>query len=211
VRTVDRSGRVLALDAAPAHSPMTTRRPSLTRRKSEPASQAVIDLERYVPAYLTWIANKLSRGASQNYLRVFDVGIETWRCLVLLAIHESISAQQVSQVVGMDKASVSRCFKSMQARGLIMLGLDAADGRVRLATLTPKGRALHDQIRGIALERERALLSVFSSSERETLIKLLKRLHENLPAVEEATVHYVAQRFPRAARKRARPEVDSDD
>ena len=78
----------------------------------------LVDLERYVPAFLTWIANKLSRGASQHYLAVFDVGIETWRCLVLLAIHGSISAHQVSGVIGMDKASVSRCFKSMQAKGL---------------------------------------------------------------------------------------------
>ena len=48
--------------------------------------QSVVDLERYVPAYFTWIANKLSGGASQAYLAAFDVGIETWRLLVLLAI-----------------------------------------------------------------------------------------------------------------------------
>src|SRR6266496_3265454 len=161
----------------------------------------LINLDRYVPAYLTWIANKLSRGASKNYLRVFNVGIETWRCLVLLAIHKSISAQQVSQIIGMDKASVSRCFKGMQVKGLITMGLDAVDGRLRIATLTAKGRALHDQIREMALERERALLSVLSDSDRNTLVRLLKRLHENLPAVEHATARYIAERHPRAAKR----------
>jgi len=164
----------------------------------------VIDLDRYSVAYLVWIANKLSSGASHSYRRVFDVGVEIWRCLVLLAIHGSITAQQVSQVMGMDKASVSRCFKIMQARGLIAMGLDASDGRVRIATLTAKGRALHDQIRDMALERERALLSVLSESDRETLLRLLKRLHENLPAVEVATAGYIARRHPRAARLRPR-------
>lgn len=43
----------------------------------------LIDLERYVPGYLTWIANKLTRGASQAYLAAFDAGVETWRLLVL--------------------------------------------------------------------------------------------------------------------------------
>lgn len=167
-------------------------------------SSSVVDLERYVPAFLTWIANKLSRGASQHYLAVFDVGIETWRCLVLLAVHGSISAQQVSRVIGMDKASVSRCFKSMQSRGLITVGLDAGDGRLRIATLTQQGRALHDQILGIALERERAFLEVLDRAEIETLIVLLRRLHENLPSVEAATARYVAQRFPKAAARRAR-------
>jgi DNA-binding MarR family transcriptional regulator len=184
--------------------------PSRRQATAEIGSE-VVDLERYVPAFLTWIANKLSRGASQNYLAVFDVGIETWRCLVLLAIHGSISAQQVSRVIGMDKASVSRCFKSMQAKGLIAMSLDAADGRLRIATLTKKGRALHDQILGIALERERAFLSVLNPTEVETLIGLLKRLHENLPAVETATARYVAQRFPKAARRRTRTEQEDGD
>lgn len=185
-----RRARVPATDGVPAGS-----------RSSVPPSE-LVDLERYVPAFLTWIANKLSRGASQHYLGIFDVGIETWRCLVLLAIEGSISAQNVSRIIGMDKASVSRCFKSMQAKGLITLALDADDGRLRIATLTPKGRRLHGQILGIALERERAFLSVLSETERETLIGLLKRLHENLPAVEVATERYVAQSVPAAGAKR---------
>lgn len=178
----------------------------MARSESPPE---VVDLERYVPAFLTWIANKLSRGASQHYLAVFGVGIETWRCLVLLAIHGSVSAQQVSRVIGMDKASVSRCFKSMQSKGLVTMGLDAEDGRLRIATLTKKGRALHDQILGIALERERAFLSVLQPGEVTTLIGLLQRLHENLPTVETATERYVEQRFPKAAAKR-RARSDDD-
>jgi DNA-binding MarR family transcriptional regulator len=173
-------------------------------KKLAPQNSRVLDLDRYTVAYLVWTANKLSRGASHNYLKVFGVGVETWRCLVLLAIHNSITAQQVSQVMGMDKASVSRCFKSMQAKGLILMGLDASDGRVRIATLTPKGRALHDQILEMALERERTLLAVLSEPDRETLLRLLKRLHENLAAVETATAGYIAKRYPRAARRRPR-------
>ena len=170
----------------------------------------VIDLEHYVPAYLTWVANKLSRSASQHYLRLFDIGIETWRCMVLLAVEKSVTAQKVSQVIGMDKGSVSRCFKSMQARGLITLGLEASDGRLRMATLTAKGRALHEQIRGIALERERALLSVLNDAESQTLLTLLKRLHENLPEVELATQRYVEDRFPDVAARQGRGSEDAD-
>ena len=168
------------------------------------AKPAAVDLDRYVPAFLTWIANKLSRGASQQYLAAFGVGIETWRCLVLLAIEGAISAQRVSRIIGMDKSSVSRCFKSMQARGLITLGLDAADGRLRIATLTEEGRALHDRILDLALERERVFLSVLDEAERETLIALLKRLHDNLPAVEAAARRQGTTRSPAAAPRASR-------
>ncbi len=165
--------------------------------------QPVIDLDRYVPGYLTWIANKLTRGASQAYLAAFDTGVESWRLLVLLAIETSISAQRCSKVIGMDKASVSRAFKTMQARGLITIGLDASDGRLRVATITAKGRQLHSRIMAVALERERALLSVFTTRERDMLIGLLRRMHENLPAVEVATERYLARALirRRAARR----------
>jgi DNA-binding MarR family transcriptional regulator len=159
-----------------------------------------IDLERYVPAYLTWTANKLSRGASHFYLKHFGVGIEVWRCLVLLAVDGACSANKVSRVIGMDKASVSRCFKSMQQDDLIRIELDQSDGRARIAVLTDKGRALHDDIRDVALERERALLEVLSKEETSSLLSLLQRVHENLPAVEIATQKFIAARDARAAK-----------
>lgn len=163
---------------------------------------SAIDLDKYVPAYFIWIANKLTRGASQHYLNLFGVGSEVWRCMVLLAIHDTISAQQVSQIIGMDKASVSRCFKQMVAKKLIALELDETDGRIRLASLTLHGRHIHDQILGIALARERALVQVLDAKEIDTLLGLLKRVHENLPAVELATQAFIADSLAKPVRKK---------
>jgi DNA-binding MarR family transcriptional regulator len=169
----------------------------MVNRRNISSKTPHVDLQRYVPAFLTWIANKLSRGASQHYLRVHGIGIETWRLLVLLAVEGSLSAQHASKVIGMDKASVSRCFKSMHTDGLISMSLDKEDGRRRIATLTTKGRAIHNDILGIALERERTLLSVLEPSEHEVLISILTKLHENLPEVESATSLYVNNHFPK--------------
>jgi DNA-binding MarR family transcriptional regulator len=163
---------------------------------------AVIDLQNYAPAYFTWIAAKLSSGASQAYLTTFGVGIEAWRILVLLAIEPAMSAQAICKVLGMDKSSVSRNFKTMQARGLITIGLDAVDGRLRVASITAEGRAIHDGILGIALERERALMSVLSPQEGEILLDLLRRLHDNLQRVETATSTYLVRQFPKVAMER---------
>jgi DNA-binding MarR family transcriptional regulator len=179
---------------------------SVSKRKSSAKitdNKAVVDLERYVPAFLTWIANKLSGGASTAYLSAFNVGIETWRLLVLLAIEKSLTAQAISRTIGMDKSSVSRAFKSMHLRGLITIGLDDADGRLRVATITPKGRALHDEILELAMERERAFLSVLNDKDRENLISLLRRLHDNLPVVEKATQEYLAIHHPKSKSRRA--------
>jgi DNA-binding MarR family transcriptional regulator len=183
---------------------------SVTKRNNSTKAtdkSGVVDLERYVPAFLTWIANKLSGGASTAYLSAFNVGIETWRLLVLLAIEKSLTAHAISRTIGMDKSSVSRAFKSMQLRGLITIGLDDADGRLRVATITPKGRVLHDEILELAMERERAFLSVLNDNDQETLICLLRRLHDNLPVVEKATQEYLALHYPKSSRRR--PSEDS--
>jgi hypothetical protein len=52
---------------------------------------------------------------------------------------------------------------------------------------------------------------VLRDDERETLIGLLKRLHENLPQVEVATERYLAERFPRAVRRRRSAPTEPDD
>jgi DNA-binding MarR family transcriptional regulator len=75
------------------------------------------------------------------------------------------------------------------------MSLDDADGRLRIATLTKQGRKIHDDILGIALERERVLLSVLKPQEQEVLISLLTKLHENLHQVEVATTDYVKRNF----------------
>ncbi len=189
-----------------SRSPVSTKPVVSVRRK--PAARKAVDLEHYAPAYFTWIANKLSGGASQAYLAAFDVGIETWRVLVLLAIEPSLSAQRICKVIGMDKASVSRTFKSMQARGFITIGLDAVDGRLRVASITPEGRAMHDKILDIALDRDRALMSVLAPEEREQLLSLLRRLHDNLPAVEASTSRFLALHYPHAARGRKKAPAE---
>ena len=153
--------------------------------------QSVVDLERYVPAYFTWIANKLSGGASQAYLAAFDVGIETWRLLVLLAIEGPWSAQRICKVL-----------KSMQKRGLVTIGLNEQDGRLRMATITEAGQQLHNQILGLALARETAFLAVLEPHEQALLTDFLKRLHDNLPAVEKATAAYLTQQHPQVRLRR---------
>jgi len=152
-----------------------------------------LDLENYAPAYFTFVTTKLAGGAAAAYRKHFGVGIEIWRVLVMLALDEKVSVNMVCRLIGMDKGSVSRCFKSMYEKGFITFSHDPKDGRVRYATLTAAGRRKHDEIKGLALERERAFLSCLSPEETRVLLGLLHRLHANLPNVEKATQQYLRE------------------
>jgi DNA-binding MarR family transcriptional regulator len=165
-----------------------TASPPTTRPRQKPPAAATnegptLDLDRYVPAFITFIANKLSNSATAFYQRKFSVNVTEWRIMSLLAIEPGIPASRICQVIGFDKGPVSRTLSVMQRRGLVVIRNDARDGRTHSISLSAKGRATHDKVIVAALERERRLLSCLDKTEREVLIDLLRRLHENLGAV----------------------------
>ena len=144
----------------------------------------LLDLERYVPAFITFIANKLSNSATVFYQKNFGVNVTEWRIMSLLAIEPGIPASRICHVIGFDKGPVSRTLSLLQKSGLVTIRTSPDDGRTHSISLTAKGRATHDKVIVAALERERRLLSVLRKDEREVLIDLLRRVHGNLDAVK---------------------------
>src|ERR1700742_2454084 len=137
--------------------------PPSTRSRQKPApaeSGPTLDLERYVPAFITFIANKLSNSATAFYQRKFGVNVTDWRIMSLLAIEPGIPAARICHVIGFDKGPVSRTLSVLQKRGLVAIRTAPDDGRTHSISLTAKGRATHDKVIIAALERERRLLSV---------------------------------------------------
>ncbi|MGJ4907412.1 MarR family winged helix-turn-helix transcriptional regulator [Bradyrhizobium sp. HKCCYLRH2060] len=162
-----------------------------TPRKAPPREPEghglTLDLDRYVPAFITFIANKLSNSATAFYQGNFGVNVTEWRIMSLLAIEPGIPASRICSVIGFDKGPVSRTLALMKGRGLIAIRNDPADGRSHSISLTAKGRATHDKVIVAALERERRLLACLDKDEREVLITLLRRIHDNLDAVTGAS------------------------
>jgi DNA-binding MarR family transcriptional regulator len=144
-----------------------------------------LDLNRYVPAMLTFLANKLATGASISYRKHFGIGVVEWRLLALLAVEDHITANRICQVIGLDKSAVSRSLQLLEAAGRISGEVDTKDARRYTVSLTAKGKALHDRVLKVALERERRLLSDLSPSEVDTLVILLGRMQKKVSYVND--------------------------
>ena len=97
-----------------------------------------LDLDRYVPALITFIANKLSRSATVLYQKRFAVNVTEWRILALLAIEPEIPAARICHVIGFDKGPVSRTLAAMEERGLVVIKAGREDGNWSLGS--GKGR-----------------------------------------------------------------------
>lgn len=145
--------------------------------------KTVLDLERYVPHLLVSITNKLSAGGAHLYRKLYGVGVTEWRILAMLAIEPSIPASRVCQVIGLDKALVSRVTQTLAQRGLVSVKKDQSDTRRQLIMLTAKGNRLHDDIINFALRREQLLVGDLSREELKVLTNLLSRLHARVDAV----------------------------
>lgn len=147
------------------------------------SSENQLDLERYVPALLNFLSNKLSAGASQCYRETFGIGIVEWRVLSMLAVENHIPAQRICQVIGLDKAAVSRALVLLEKEGRISSEVDPKDARRYTVSLTGEGRQLHDRVFAVAKAREQRLLAGFSPKEVDVLVGLLNRMHARIDEV----------------------------
>lgn len=165
-------------------------KPAATRAKSAVggdvrSSPKALDLENYAVAYLTWIANKVSSSASTIYRKRFGIGVTDWRIMALLAVEPWIPAGRISEVIGFDKAVISRSVAFMQERGLVETRFRDNNFRRQFIALTRAGLELHDRIVEVAREREEFLLADLDAAERRTAIRLLAKIHARASQLTE--------------------------
>lgn len=140
----------------------------------------VLDLDNFVPSYITQIGNKWARGASRLYLEKFGIGVNEWRVMSIFAREPGITAQGACDILGSDKAAAGRSIVILESKGLVRLESNPNDRRSRRIYLTEQGWAVHDAILEIALKRERLLLDNFTDEEVAQLVHLLDRARQNL-------------------------------
>jgi DNA-binding MarR family transcriptional regulator len=147
-------------------------------------SPHALNLDNYVPAYLTFLAGKISSSASAIYRPKFGVGITDWRIMALLATEPWISAGRICDVIGLDKAAVSRAVRGLKSTGIVEIRHPDDDHSRQLVALTRKGLSLHDRIVKLSSQREQQLLSSFSAAERKMLVNFLSRMHAHVIDLE---------------------------
>ena len=149
----------------------------------EPPTKRRLDINRFVPFFLATISSKINANASRVLMKRYDLGVTEWRILCMLAIEPEATPGRISGMVGLDKSSISRALKNLEARGCVRVDVDPAHRRRQFVSLTPDGEALHQDIVGGVLVREDILLTGFSPDERDVLIDYLQRMLANVPLV----------------------------
>lgn len=78
--------------------------------------------------------------------------------------------------VGLDRTNVADVLTRLERRGLLMRRPDPNDGRARLASLTPKGRALAQRMSDPMRRAQERLLAPLDRKARDALLAMLAEL-----------------------------------
>lgn len=149
-----------------------------TRR--HPDGRDVVDIDTYIPYFLSSVNNALSLGASSEYLKTFGVGIADWRVVSMLAIEPGIPAARIVEVIAIDKGATSRSLNKLDALGLVEFETMASDPRRRIWALNDEGYEMHDRILAAALEREKKLIEGVDPDDLEAFLRVIRIMRRNV-------------------------------
>jgi DNA-binding MarR family transcriptional regulator len=146
--------------------------PNSAARKAE----ARLDLDRFLPYRLSVLSNQVSGAIARQYSDRFALTIPEWRVMAVLGGAPGLSAREVATRTAMDKVQVSRAVDGLVRARRVARTEDDADGRIQRLALTPKGRAIYDEVVPLALHLEEVFLSALKPEERRQLDVLMDKL-----------------------------------
>ncbi|MBO0764444.1 MAG: winged helix-turn-helix transcriptional regulator [Hyphomicrobiaceae bacterium] len=136
----------------------------------------VLDLNTHIATKVAVFANRLSRAASRFYRARFGIGVVEWRLMMFVGYVHETCANQICRETDLDKGAVSRSLNVLARMGIVGIREDGTDSRRHKIALTAKGRALHDRLVPVAIERQRELVSGLTSDEVAVFANLVDRL-----------------------------------
>jgi DNA-binding MarR family transcriptional regulator len=102
-----------------------------------------------------------------------------WIVLFCLNQQTGLNAQQISNVTGRPKTSISTAVKQLQRKKLIIRQIDVKDGRRQVLRATGSGQKMYRSILRHFIAREADMLACLDRSERRTLMVLLDKMITN--------------------------------
>jgi DNA-binding MarR family transcriptional regulator len=142
--------------------------------------QESISLREFLPYRIHLLSAKIARPPDVTLTDGKVIRARDWRVILQLASRGPMTNRELSSMVGLDAANITRVVQYLTDLGLVTTRSSAVDRRKQIISLTAEGAAVHDKI---APERKRFgedLLKCFTSVERVELFQMLDRLEQHL-------------------------------
>lgn len=138
--------------------------------------QKKLTLSAFLPYQLSITSNAVSDLIARAYRGKFALKVPEWRVMALLGEAEVATQRQLVAATAMDKVTVNRACKALEARALVNRVPNTRDGRSHHLALTAAGRDLYEQIVPEAIQLEAELEKILGSGEAKMLEHMLAQL-----------------------------------
>lgn len=134
---------------------------------------------------LATLLNKTTRALSTRLQSIFthagfDVTSEQWMILILLWGEDGRSPYQIADIIGKDRAAVTRLIDGLEKRNLVVRVNDKKDRRQKQVYLTSQGREMEQNLIPLGLSNIKHAQTGISSKELETCKEVLRKIFKNL-------------------------------
>jgi DNA-binding MarR family transcriptional regulator len=140
-------------------------------------------LEQYLP-YLLNRAGARIAAAFNAEMRQIGASLQVWRVLAALREKDGRRMGDLSKTTSIEVSTLTRLVDNMEKDGLVVRRREAGDARAISLHVTASGRRLTQRIVPIAERYEAVALKDFSAGEAAVLRKALRRLYDNMDALE---------------------------
>lgn len=136
----------------------------------------IFDTIEFRDAYrISYLANAIVIPAYDAVKRDFGIIRAEYLLLCCLSHYPVLAAREVARIARQPRNTVSRAVHRMLVEGYIERAPHPEDGRQARLSITPAGRALHEQIAEHLCRRQEEVLGALSAAERNTLAGLLRK------------------------------------
>ncbi len=142
-----------------------------------------LGLPDFLPFRLTTLSNKVFYDAFRDPEIYRGLSVRGWKVLALLGAYPDISNADISSIIGMDPATVTRAVRELRQRDLVATQPSPDDRRKLRHRLTREGAALHDAIVPGRRARGERYEEALTPAERRTLHRLLDKLDAAVDAI----------------------------
>jgi len=146
----------------------------------------VMDYSNFDPNdSLATLLNKTTRALSTRLQALFtasglDVTSEQWMILLLLWQEDGQSPYQLAEIIGKDRAAITRLIDGLERRGLAVRMNDKTDGRQKRVYLSSQGRAMEKKLVPLGLSNIKHAQSGISSKDLVKCKEVLRKVFKNL-------------------------------
>ena len=145
-----------------------------------------LDLLTFIPFRLNRLAATFSEALAADYAR-FGIDIPEWRVLATLGQQDDpCTAQYVVTCTHTHKSRISRAVAHLVELELVVRGGSRKKKRQILLKLSPRGRAVYEQLVPLMLAGERRATACLSEDEIRTLAEILGKLETHFRLKESA-------------------------